>query len=194
MRPHVNSQHILHRRYEGAIRLGRNDPALFAVGLDNVFFSTRPIVLSLARSTILSSTTLSSNSRKLQRAKPSGGWEHARAIRFGFLLAVENPRHRRPLPDFAAQHRVQPLLNQLLSHAVNHRLGRIQGPDDLAVAPTFIRVRDVRLQQNQRLRQPPRRNLSLGPQRLKPFALLSAQSNHVPLYRNFPRSHPRLRP
>src|SRR5271165_2680734 len=49
--PHVNSQHILHRRYEGAIRLGRNDPALFAVGLDNVFFSTRPIVLSLARST-----------------------------------------------------------------------------------------------------------------------------------------------
>src|SRR5208337_4527069 len=80
MRPHVNSQHILHRRYEGAIRLGRNDPALFAVGLDNVFFSTRPIVLSLARSTILSSTTFSSNSRKLQRAKPSGGWEHARAI------------------------------------------------------------------------------------------------------------------
>src|SRR5271165_3748325 len=78
--PHVNSQHILHRRYEGAIRLGRNDPALFAVRLDNVFFSTRPIVLSLARSTILSSTTSSSNSRKLQRAKPSGGWEHARAI------------------------------------------------------------------------------------------------------------------
>src|SRR5271165_2754732 len=80
MRPHVNSQHILHRRYEGAIRLRRDDPALFAVGLDNVFFSTRPIVLSLARSTILSSTTFSSNSRKLQRAKPSGGWEHARAI------------------------------------------------------------------------------------------------------------------
>src|SRR5271169_5208251 len=79
MRPHVNSQHILHRRYEGAIRLGRNDPALFAVGLDNVFFSTRPIVLSLARSTILSSTTFSSNSRKLQRAKPSGGWEELRA-------------------------------------------------------------------------------------------------------------------
>src|SRR5208282_5445239 len=80
MRPHVNSQHILHRRYEGAIRLRRDDPALFAVGLDNVFFSTRPIVLSLARSTILSSTTFSSNSRKLQRAKPSGGWEHASAI------------------------------------------------------------------------------------------------------------------
>src|SRR5271166_1935847 len=37
MRPHVNSQHILHRRYEGAIRLRRDDPALFAVGLDNVF-------------------------------------------------------------------------------------------------------------------------------------------------------------
>src|ERR1019366_8738107 len=80
MRPQVNGQHVLHRRYEGAVRRRRNDPALFAVGLDNVFFSTRPIVLSLARSTISSSTTFSSNSRKLQRAKPSGGFEQARAI------------------------------------------------------------------------------------------------------------------
>src|SRR5277367_812257 len=80
VRSRVNGEHIFHRRYEGAVRFGRNDPALFAVGLDNVFFRTRPIVLSLARSTILSSTTFSSNSRKLQRAKPSGGREHARAI------------------------------------------------------------------------------------------------------------------
>src|SRR5580658_9921480 len=73
-------QHIFHRRYEGAVRLGRNDPALLAVGLDNVFFKTRPIVLSLARSTMLNSTTFSSSNRKLQRANPSGGSEHASAI------------------------------------------------------------------------------------------------------------------
>src|SRR5579859_6319574 len=37
MRAQVHGQHLLHRRYEGAIRRGRNDPALLAVGLDNVF-------------------------------------------------------------------------------------------------------------------------------------------------------------
>jgi hypothetical protein len=50
------------------------------MGLESVFFKTRPIVLSLARSTMLSSTTLLSNNRKLQRARPLGGLEHARAI------------------------------------------------------------------------------------------------------------------
>src|SRR5258708_31436839 len=50
------------------------------MGLENVFFSVRPIVLSLARSTMLSSTTLSSNNRKVQRARPLGGSEQAKAI------------------------------------------------------------------------------------------------------------------
>ena len=50
------------------------------MGLESVFFKTRPIVLSLARSTMASSTTLFSNSRKLQRARPLGGLEHAKAI------------------------------------------------------------------------------------------------------------------
>jgi hypothetical protein len=79
-RPLVDSRRIFHRRYESAVRFERYDPALLAVGLDNVFFSTRPIVLSLARSTICSSTTLFLNNRKVQRARPSGGAEHAKAI------------------------------------------------------------------------------------------------------------------
>jgi hypothetical protein len=37
-------------------------------------------VLSLARSTMLSSTTLFSSNRKVQRTRPLGGLEHARAI------------------------------------------------------------------------------------------------------------------
>ena len=48
--------------------------------LEAVFLSVRPIVESLARSTMPSSTTLFSNNRNVQRARPLGGLEHARAI------------------------------------------------------------------------------------------------------------------
>ncbi len=50
------------------------------MGLENVFLSVRPIVESLARSTMLSSTTFCSNNRKVQRARPFGGLEQAKAI------------------------------------------------------------------------------------------------------------------
>src|SRR5208282_3360380 len=81
----VDRQHILHRRDESGVRLGRNDPALFGMGLEETFFKTRPIVLSLARSTICSSTTLSSSNRKVQRAKPGGGSEQAKVISLASL-------------------------------------------------------------------------------------------------------------
>src|SRR5271165_5769673 len=50
------------------------------MGLENVFLSARPIVESLARSTMWSSTTLFSNNRKVQRARPLGGLEQAKLI------------------------------------------------------------------------------------------------------------------
>jgi hypothetical protein len=53
---------------------------LSAMGLESVFLSVRPIVLSLARSTMWSSTTLFSNNRRVQRARPLGGLEQAKAI------------------------------------------------------------------------------------------------------------------
>src|SRR5258708_38151793 len=80
--PRVDRQHIFHGGYERAIGLRRNEPALPAMGLENVFFSARPIVESLARSTIWSSTTFFSNSRRVQRARPLGGLEQASAISF----------------------------------------------------------------------------------------------------------------
>src|ERR1700692_3285519 len=80
MRPQVDGQHVFHCGYEGAVGLRRNDPALPAMGLETVFLSVRPIVESLARSTMPSSTTLFSNSRNVQRARPLGGLEHAKAI------------------------------------------------------------------------------------------------------------------
>ena len=79
-RPRVNRQHVLHRRYERAAGLGRNDPVFAAVRLERVFLSTRWIVELLAASTMPNSTTLLSSSRRLQRACPSGGLEQARAI------------------------------------------------------------------------------------------------------------------
>jgi hypothetical protein len=78
--PRVDGQHVFHSGYERAVGLRRDDPVLAAMGLKSVFLSARPIVLSLARSTMPSSTTLFSNNRKVQRARPLGGLEQAKAI------------------------------------------------------------------------------------------------------------------
>ena len=56
--PRVDGQHVFHSGYERAVGLRRDDPVLAAMGLKSVFLSARPIVLSLARSTMPSSTTL----------------------------------------------------------------------------------------------------------------------------------------
>src|SRR6202171_6880783 len=85
MSARIDSQHVLHGGYECAVGLRRNDPLLFEMGLKDVFLSVRPIVLSLARSTIFSSTTLFSNNRNVQRARPLGGSEQAKAISLASL-------------------------------------------------------------------------------------------------------------
>src|SRR6516225_7117216 len=73
--PGVDRQHIFHGGYERTIGFRRDDPALSAMGLENVFFSTRPIVESLAWSTICSATTSFRFRTKFQRARPLGGLE-----------------------------------------------------------------------------------------------------------------------
>ena len=80
MWPHIDGEHVFHRGYKGAVGLRRDDTALPAMGFETVFLSVRPIVESLARTTMPSSTTLFSNSRNVQRARPLSGLEHARAI------------------------------------------------------------------------------------------------------------------
>src|SRR6516164_4294941 len=72
--------HKFHRGYEGAVGLRRDYPAPPAMQFETVFLSVRWIVESLARSTMPSSTTLFSNSRNVQRARPFGGLEQAKAI------------------------------------------------------------------------------------------------------------------
>ena len=73
-RPRVYGQHVFHGRHECAVGLRRNDPLLFQIRLENVFLRVRPIVLSLARSTMFSSTTLFSNNRNVQRAPRQSAW------------------------------------------------------------------------------------------------------------------------
>src|SRR5580704_12756312 len=72
-RSRVHGQHVFHGRHERAVGLRWDDPLLFQMRLENVFLRVRPIVLSLARSTMFSSTTLFSNNRNVQRARPLGG-------------------------------------------------------------------------------------------------------------------------
>src|ERR1700730_9062890 len=80
VRPVIDLQHIFHAGDKGRAGVGRNHPLLPQMRFDTVFFSVRPIVLSLARSTMCSSTTFSSSKRRLHRAKPSGAGERVSAI------------------------------------------------------------------------------------------------------------------
>src|SRR5665811_1494276 len=70
--PMVHLQNLFHGGNEGGTGVRWNDPLIFQMRFENVFFSVRPIVLSLARSTMRSSTTLSSRSTKVHRARPLG--------------------------------------------------------------------------------------------------------------------------
>ena len=73
---------------------------LFGIRTHNIFLIFRPIVLSLARSTMFSSTTLFSNNRNVQRARPLEGSEQAKRNQFGDSFSpVENPRNGRRRSD-----------------------------------------------------------------------------------------------
>ena len=76
----VDLQHILHGAHEFGTALGRDAPALFQPGLEFVFFSVWRTVSVLMLSTISHSTSWSASSRRVQPARPSGGWEQVRAI------------------------------------------------------------------------------------------------------------------
>src|SRR5882672_1001521 len=92
----IHLEHIFHICHERRVCFWWNDKLLIQVRLENVFFSVRPIVLSLACATMFSSTTLSSSSRKVHLARPFGGSEQVRAIN----LASDAPSKMRRLAEF----------------------------------------------------------------------------------------------
>src|SRR5580704_11694065 len=76
----IDLQNIFHVGDKGRAGVGGNHPLLPQMRFEAVFLSVRLIVLSLARSTMCSSTTFSSSRRRLHRAKPSGAGERVSAI------------------------------------------------------------------------------------------------------------------
>ena len=67
----IDFQDVFHGGDKRRIASGGNHPLPLAMPLENVFFTVRPIVLSLARSTMCTSTTFSSSRRRLHLAKPA---------------------------------------------------------------------------------------------------------------------------
>src|ERR1700680_1231632 len=100
IRPLINVQDVL-------TGVRGNDPLVSQMRLESVFFSVRPIVLSLARLTIFSSTTASSSSCNVQRARPAGGFEHAKALN----LASAAPSKMRRLAEFGECLRIRAASN-----------------------------------------------------------------------------------
>ena len=94
-------RHIFHARYECGVGVRWDDPLLLPVRFENAFFGVRVlgldprIVLSLARSTMFSSTTAWSSSCSVHRAQLLGGSEQAKAI----SLASAAPSKMRGLAE-----------------------------------------------------------------------------------------------
>ena len=68
MRSLIDFQHVFHVGDETRAGMRRDHPLLFEMRLENVFLSVRPIVLSLAFSTMFNSTTFSSSRLSVHRA------------------------------------------------------------------------------------------------------------------------------
>ena len=144
------------------------------------FLSVRPIVLSLARSTMF---TVSS-SVSLHRWRPFGGAEHASAIN----LASAAPSKMRFLAELgggvlAGQGCIEAFPHQLLARAGDGVDTRVQCFGNLAVAPANARLRRIGLQ-----------HLSCGActlldQCVEAFPLFSVERYDVSLYGRLFRDH-----
>src|SRR6202790_4029400 len=107
IRPLINLQDVLHGGHEGGAGVRGNDPLLSQMRLESGFFSVRPIRLSVARLAVFSSTTASSSSANVQRARPAGGLEQANAIN----LASAAPSKMRRLAEFGECLRIRAASN-----------------------------------------------------------------------------------
>src|SRR4029077_16713478 len=103
----IDLQHVFHVGDKGRAGVGRNDPLLLQMWFESVFLSVRPMVLSLARSTMCSSTTFSSSRRRLHLACPSGAGPHDSAINF----ASATPSKMRGRAEFGLYLRVSAASN-----------------------------------------------------------------------------------
>ena len=171
----VDLKDVLHGGNKGGVGVGRNDPLLLQMRLERVFFSVRLIVLSLARSTMLSSTTALLQQRQRPALAPFG-WRRARQCNeLGLSRSVEDALAGGVGRVLAGQRGVNATLHQLLTGAGNGVDAGIQRRGDLAVAPGIASVRGIRLQQDARLQHLPDRRFAFLDQHLQLITLLGAE-------------------
>src|ERR1700677_5112968 len=128
---------------------------------------------------MFNSTTFSSSNRRLQRAKPSGAGEQARAI----SLASVAPSKIRGRAEFELYLRTSVASNPSSTNC-RRALPTVltlasSAAAIFAVRPAVACVRGVRLQQDARLRDQLRRSFARADHRLESLALLHAQFHHV---------------
>jgi len=151
VRPLIDFQHVFHIGDEGRASLGRDHPLLLAMGLENVFLSVRPIVLSLALSTICDSTSFSSRRRRVHLARPAGAGPQARAIslasaapskiRRGADLGLDLRVRTASKPSSTRRRRVRSIVGMLVSSASAVRLSLHPSPASYTSA--FNRMRAI---------------------------------------------------
>ena len=79
-RQSIDREHVLHVRYESRVAVRRDLPVFAPMRRQFVFFSDRCTVIGETVGAIFSSTSFSASKRTVQRARPSGAGEHARAV------------------------------------------------------------------------------------------------------------------
>ena len=157
-----------------------------------VFFNIRPIVLSLAFSTMFNSTTFSSWRRRLRRANPPGAGEQAGAISFA-SAAPSNIRGRAELglylrlsvasnPSSTNCWRVRATLLALVSSAAEIALSLQPSPAPETSAFSRMRASSAFAPNSCR-------TLASVNQRFEPLALRGAQLHHVLLDLNLLLGH-----
>src|SRR5580692_10777949 len=80
---------------------------------------------------------------------------------------------------FTGQHCLEPFLDQLAPGPLDIGDAGVQRRGNPAVAPTFARIRHVRLQENARLRQQLRRTLTFADQLIELGTFLRGQPHYV---------------
>src|SRR5580693_391573 len=96
-----------------------------------------------------------------------------------FCRAVENAWTGGIGIVFTGQHRLEPFLDQMAPGPLDIGDAGVQRRGNPAVAPTFARIRHVRLQENARLRQQLRRTLTFAAQLIELGTFLRGQPHYV---------------
>ena len=180
----INLQHIFHVGDERRVGIRRNDPLFLQMRLEIVFFSVRPIVLSLARSTMFSSTTVVL--QQLQRPLACDPW--AVENRPGRSVSLPRPRQRCavwPRPANACgPGRPRSLLPPAAGGSGNTYRSLVSRASQCGCHSTLRLPRNVSLQQDASLQQPGRMFAHMC-QRVEPLTLRHAQPDDVFLDRDF---------